>query len=418
MSRMPFKIVVFNVKYSENLGDGILALCIEHGLSQTGGGIEVETVDLAGRHGFGGANSGRRRHLLKLLQRLPKPARRLAVGFVVGRALRRLRGEWERKIAAADAVVIGGGNLFQDDDLNFPLKIGTVLDCVRRFDRPLAIYAVGVSSDWSVPARRLFARIGGVRLLHVSVRDRFAYDSWRRHFPVGPVPDIIPDPGLLIAQIADTTRVPSAGTTVAICVTEPVVLTRHASQTGPIPLGDAVGYHKLVNALIEDGFSVMLFCNGATEDHIFARTIVNEGSMVRHLTSGLLHLADRPADVGELLELLNAADAIVSHRLHACIAAYSLRIAHVGLSWDKKVEGFFRSVGREAYFVDEEYVTVSEIPALLKAALAQGIDQERYNLTMDCAETGMRRLRFALRPGLVSEYPMSDDVRGIAIGPR
>ncbi len=145
VSRTPFKIVVFNVKYSENLGDGILAFCIEHGLSQTGGGIEVETVDLAGRHGFGGASSSRRRHLLKLLQGLPKPARRLVVGFVVRRALRRQRGEWERKIAAADAVVIGGGNLFQDDDLNFPLKIGTVLDCVRRFDRPLAIYAVGVS---------------------------------------------------------------------------------------------------------------------------------------------------------------------------------------------------------------------------------------------------------------------------------
>ncbi|TCU32469.1 polysaccharide pyruvyl transferase family protein [Rhizobium azibense] len=418
MSRTPFKIVVFNVKYSENLGDGILALCIEHGLAQTGGGIEVETVDLAGRHGFGGASSSRRRHLLKLLQRLPKPVRRLAVGFFVQRALRRQRGEWERKIAAADAVVIGGGNLFQDDDLNFPLKIGTVLDCVRRFDRPLGIYAVGVSADWSEPARRLFARIGGVRLLHVSVRDRFAYDSWRSHFPAGPVPDIIPDPGLLIGQIALTTRGPNRGNKVAICVTEPVVLTRHASQTGPIPLGDAAGYRKLIEALIEDGLNVTLFCNGATEDHIFARTIVNEGSMARHLTSGVLHLADRPADVEQLLRLLNAADAIISHRLHACIAAYSFGIPHIGLGWDKKVEGFFRSVGREAYFVDAEHVPVSDIPALLRAALAQGIDQERYNLTMDCAETGMRRLRFALRPGLVSEYSIADDVRGIAAGPR
>ncbi|PKA39363.1 polysaccharide pyruvyl transferase family protein [Rhizobium sullae] len=418
MSRTPFKIVVFNVKYSENLGDGILALCIEHGLLQTGGGIEVETVDLAGRQGFGGTSSSRRRHLLKLLQRLPKPARRLAVGFVVRRRLRRQRVEWERKIAAADAVVIGGGNIFQDDDLNFPLKIGTVLDCVRRFDRPLAIYAVGVSANWSEPARRLFARIGGVRLLHVSVRDRFAYDSWRHHFPAGPAPDIIPDPGLLIHQLADTARVPSARKTVAICVTEPVVLKRHASQAGPIPLGDAAGYHKLINALIDDGFSVMLFCNGATEDHIFARAIVNEGTMVHHLTSGVLHLADRPTDVGQLLRLLNAADVILSHRLHACIAAYSLRIPHVGLSWDKKVEGFFRSVGREAYFVDAEHMPASETSALLKAALAQGIDQERYNLTMDCAETGMRRLRFALWPDLTSGCPMPDDVRGVAAGPR
>ncbi len=54
------KIVVFNVKYSENLGDGLLAQCIEAGLIRGAGHIEVETIDLAGREGFGMGGSGRR----------------------------------------------------------------------------------------------------------------------------------------------------------------------------------------------------------------------------------------------------------------------------------------------------------------------------------------------------------------------
>ena len=45
------KILVFNVKYSENLGDGLLADCIEETLRAEGG--EVETLDLAGRTAVG-----------------------------------------------------------------------------------------------------------------------------------------------------------------------------------------------------------------------------------------------------------------------------------------------------------------------------------------------------------------------------
>ncbi|MBB4567179.1 polysaccharide pyruvyl transferase family protein [Rhizobium leucaenae] len=391
------KIVVFNVKYSENLGDGLLARCVEAGLTKDAGHIEVETIDLAGREGFGmGGSSGRRQQALKVLHRLPPFARRWAVAHVLGRTLRKLRGQWDAKIAAADAVVIGGGNLFQDDDLNFPLKVGTVLDCVRRHNRPLAIYAVGVSSHWSAPASRLFERLKQTNCVHLSVRDSFAQDSWRQHFPDGPEAKIVHDPGLLTRALDsdDPDSVPSRQPTVGLCVTEPVILQRHASQkASAIPLQDIAEYRDLIRLLVQDGYRISLFCNGASEDQIFAQRIMDEASMQRLAKSGALQLAPRPRVPEELIRILRSTDVILAHRLHACIAAYSLGIPHVGLGWDKKVEGFFRSVGRQSYFANGSGTSVSDIAGLLKAAHSEGIESFRHRVILAEAEAGIVDMR-------------------------
>ncbi|WP_457580747.1 hypothetical protein [Ensifer canadensis] len=103
------KVIIFNVKYSENLGDGILAQCLETALARGTKGLEVKTIDLAGRTAFGTGGGGRRRQLLKVLQALPSFARRLIVRRVLGPKLRRLQVEWQKEIDTADAVVIGGG---------------------------------------------------------------------------------------------------------------------------------------------------------------------------------------------------------------------------------------------------------------------------------------------------------------------
>lgn len=391
------KIVVFNVKYSENLGDGLLAQCIETCLAQGADNIEVETIDLAGRQAFGAVKSGRRQQALKILHHLPAFARRLAVTRALRRTLQRLSVEWDRKIAAADAVVIGGGNLFQDDDLNFPLKVGTVLDCVRRHQRPLAIYAVGVSGHWSAQAARLFGRIDRTNLVHVSVRDRFAYDSWRRHFPGGPDPEIVHDPGLLTHELVRNGRQSTStklAPTVGICVTEPVILQRHASQkVSAIPLTTPADYRALIGLLVYEGHRVRLFCNGATEDQSFAERIIGDSTMAEFISAGKLQLAERPQTPEELIAILLSTNVILAHRLHACIAAYSLRIPHVGLGWDKKVEGFFRSVGRQSFFINGKASSPSDIARLLKKAHDEGIDAGRHKFVLADAHTGIVRIR-------------------------
>ncbi len=391
------KIVVFNVKYSENLGDGLLAECVESALASGRDEIEVETIDLAGRQAFATGHGGRRRFALELLHRLPPGARRRLVRVVLERRLRALRGQWDEKVAVADAVVIGGGNLFQDDDLNFPLKIGAVLDCVVRYDRPLAIYAVGVGGHWSEPAYHLFARLKQARLVHLSVRDGFAQDNWREHFPDGPDAKIVRDPGLLIQASPgqEGVRAPSKGPlTIGLCVTDPIVLHRHgAVQTDGIPFADVEAYRDLIELLLDDGQQVVLFCNGAKEDQAFAERIGASVARQRIATSGTLDVCRRPRLPIDLIQIIQSLDVVLAHRLHACIAAYALGIPHVGLAWDKKVEGFFNSVGRETYFIKGVSPPPKHVALLLKAAQQEGIEARRHRDTISEARAGISNMR-------------------------
>ena len=71
------KVAILNVKYSPNLGDGLLAECLERELVRHQPAMEIVAIDLAGRTAYGA--HGRHRALaLRTLERLPAPLRRTA----------------------------------------------------------------------------------------------------------------------------------------------------------------------------------------------------------------------------------------------------------------------------------------------------------------------------------------------------
>lgn len=392
------RVLIFNVKYSENLGDGLLAQCLERALSDYPD-MQVETIDLAGRTGFGTTHS-RRQLAIRALHLLPAFARRLAVKAMLRSKLEKLAQDWSAKIENADAVVVGGGNLFQDDDLNFPLKIGTLLDCIRKSGKPLAIYAVGVSGNWSPEAHQLFGRLNATSLMHLSVRDDLALQHWKRHFPSGVSPIVLPDPGLLTrslphASLGGENR--SLPAMAGICVTDPVILQRHAGgPASDIALKSVDEYRVLIRQLIADGYRIRLFCNGAREDQAFAERLLNEKTMQAYKARNWLSLAARPEKPEELIEILRSVSVVLAHRLHACIAAYSLAIPHVGLGWDPKVASFFKAVGRDAFFAAGPSATPAQIASLIKMAEDNSVGNVRRDTTLAAAAAGIETLYAAL----------------------
>ena len=397
------KVVIFNVKYSENLGDGILAQCLEAALARGSATLDVKTIDLAGRTAYGSGGGGRRRQLLKVLQALPSYARRLVVRRALAPKLHQLQAEWQKEIDAADAVVIGGGNLFQDDDLNFPLKVGAALDCIKRSGKPLAIYAVGASRDWSLQARRLFGAIEESQLVHVSVRDTIASRNWLGHFPTGPYARILPDPGLLTSEVIASHHLEPlkvADRPIGICVTDPLILHRHSSrQTHGIPFRRADDYCRLLGLMLDAGYRICLFTNGAQEDQAFARRILAEGTLAARVDSGDLYLATRPKTPEELVTIIASTQVILAHRLHACIAAYSLGVPSVGLGWDPKVDGFFQFVGRSGYFAGDAEISAQQIARLLEDAARKGIDPATHASILAQARDGIAQLRACFGAG-------------------
>lgn len=405
------KVLVFNVKFSENLGDGILAMCLECALVQARPDIQVETIDIAGREAFGETREGRKA-LLRLLELMPEVLRRLAVSAALARSLAHWRGMWLERARHADAAVIGGGNLFQDDDLNFPLKIGAVLDVLREAGVPVAIHAVGASRHWSLRARKLFAGLLGNRVVHVCTRDEQSRQNLRSYFGETFDVGICPDPGLLAAELlAGRTPPPGQceGTTVGICVTHPMILRRHSGlPISQVPLCGMPAYGELIDGLLGYGYKVLLFTNGAREDQGFLDGIMQMPANARRAAVGELRAAPRPRDPAELLGILQPLSAVVAHRLHANIIAYSLGIPHVGLGWDSKVRSFFEAVGRGRFLVEGRRAP-GEIAGDVSLAIAEGIDPARHAEQMDMARRGIEGMvgKFLSSPAERLPFEMS-----------
>ncbi len=113
------RVGVFNVKYSPNLGDGLLSECLEAELVRAIPGLSIASFDLAGRTDYG-AGGRFRGAALSLLQSSPTPVRQRVASLMLGRAMQRLAPTWRERLADVDVAVTGGGNLFSDADLNFP----------------------------------------------------------------------------------------------------------------------------------------------------------------------------------------------------------------------------------------------------------------------------------------------------------
>jgi len=228
------------------------------------------------------------------------------------------------------------------------------------------------------------------------VRDGFAQDSWRDHFPEGPAAKIVRDPGLLldVPQTNGSLCTPPGGRlTIGLCITDPIILQRHgAGQTDRIPFANINAYRELIELLLDDGQHVVLFCNGAREDQAFAERIRASVASRRVDTSGTLDISLRPEYPGELIRIIQSMDVILAHRLHACIAAYALAIPHVGLDWDRKVEGFFNSVARETYFI-KGAPPPKHVALLLKAAQQEGIEMRRHRDIISEARAGISNMR-------------------------
>lgn len=388
-------IHIVGVPYSDNLGDGIIADCLRAKLRRLRGGAEVQVIDLAGRHGYGDVSVRGKQGILALLNRLPTWARRLvAVPGILAVVLRRPFWGWLKALRPGDRVVIGGGQLLQDQDLNFPLKILLFGIAARVKGCRVGIFSVGVSREWSTPGRLMFqAAFRLMKLRHAAVRDPGSQESLHRHGVVGRLPvNLALDPGLFAAETYQAVVGTAKG--VGVNLADPREL-RHQNRFMSAQT-DIYGQHietwgKVIRELVDQGTQVILFTNGAREDEAYladliARLNLRQGEGVTVLP--------RPKTPEMLVGHIKGLDFLMAHRLHANIVAYSLGVPSLGLGWDDKLEAFYRVSGQSKFFLKAEDFTPAGIlsgyklrqasPALEgRSAVLAGFDEAAQRLLAD-----------------------------------
>ncbi len=400
------RIALLNVKYSPNLGDGLLSECLEAELARTfqsiAPGTEVFSIDLAGRRAYPPIAPSRRAALIAVLEALPATARGLATRLALTALVRLRLGRHVRaRLAGCDAVVLGGGNLLTDADLNFPMKIAGALGQAVRLRLPVAVYGVGANRQWSEAGRHLFGRaLGAAKLAYAAVRDARSQAAWRDLLvPQGVRPAVLSgDPGLLASCHFPRPPLPFDAPLAGLCVTAPMALRYHATG-GDVPSAAEARaaldawYGEAARALVQAGFRVALFTNGSPEDRDYLDAM---GPAWILAAKGPVTMTNPFADPGEMTWFIAGCQLVVAHRMHACIAAHSFAIPTIGLRWDVKLDSFFALAGRGHCIADTASLDGPSLTALARRAVAEGVDRAALENLIASTRGDIARMAAAL----------------------
>ncbi len=387
------RIRIFNVKYSPNLGDGLLSECLEQALIDCGADPDSWSVDLAGRTTYA-AGSQTRGLQMQVLRALPKPVRSLAVRAplaVQGR--RRWAPHYARSLEGAECVVIGGGNLIADLDLNFPTKISLALAAAAWRNIPVFIYGCGVSSGWSRQGLSLLeSAVAQGNIRKVWVRDERSRDLWNRLVGTGAGLEaaLARDPGLLAAErygiAAERTR--GGAPVFGLNVTSPLAVRYHACHAPSAGELDR-WYMAFARALLQRGYRLAVFSNGSPEDREYTARLRTRFQSLGAYGRISFPTADTPE---ELTALIATCDAIAAFRMHAIIAAYSCGVPFLALAWDPKLESFIQSVNLPDRLCTPIVTPAPDAAQMLVRAARRGIQPSERAKVMSEARHGVEHL--------------------------
>ena len=389
------RLALINVKYSPNLGDGVIAECLEATIRTMRPDWEVKSVDLAGREKFSNKASLARGFVLSALKRLPQPLRRTAMATLLKTLIsRNYSNHWGMQLSDVDAVIVGGGPLLSDADLNFPRKIHACLHETAERSPITALFGVGVSSNWSSRASSLFlTAFGEADLAYAAVRDGASQANWNRHIEGTPLPQasLCRDPGFLAADIYPAPIAhlrPDDRPLVGVGIVHPNTLSLHADEATLTARSALSFWVRLCDRLAERGYRICLFTNGPSDDEAFLNRVEARLSAE---SRAVVQRAPQPTVPAELVATLSQLDLVIAHRLHANIVAYAYGIASVGLSWDSKIPAFFDSIDRSAFAVSGATPDPIDVAVLAEKALATPIDPVGHARILQQTRDGIAR---------------------------
>ncbi|MDA0967539.1 MAG: polysaccharide pyruvyl transferase family protein [Proteobacteria bacterium] len=392
------KIAILNVKYSPNLGDGAIAECLENELAKNLPDAQIFSLDIGGLDDYGSSGSilGSKLNLTRRISFLPKSLQKTIKQNLMPIAVNlKYKKAWQQKLSNSNALIVGGGQLFMDIDNHFPIRITTAINTTPK-TTPVFVYAVGVSEAWTNRAINMYKRIFKQNKLKRSfVRDKDSQENWLNHFGT-PRPDFVRDPALLSESyygFIDKTPRKSKRKLIALGVSDPSDMVLSTGKESDIVCGDISFYMNIIEVLYNRGFDISLFTNGLDIEYMskVEKNIKTLDIKVQNRVK-ILPRAERPKD---LVKQIASADALIAHRLHANIIAYSYCIPHVGLVWDKKLIGFFKSVDRLEYLVTNN-IKPAEVVALLEKTLLEGVDKQMHKKVINEAKNNIKTLSISI----------------------
>lgn len=374
------RIAICGETYSQNLGDGVIADSLKWLLKQVDQSIEVFFVDFAGRTDFDIENidSATKPNRIRIIHRelakfsFYRKVMILPLWYFSKR--NKLRLFWKEALYGCDLVLIGGGQLLMDNDLGFPLKVRELVRIAQSLNKGIGFYACGVGRKWSWLGYHLLTdALLNESVLWVSVRDQGSCDTLRVLFPGANLKcSLSVDPAVCAAETYKI-HANSKSSAIGLGVSAPSGLSRHAAGSNDFTTKRVKQFWiDLANLLESEHRDFVFFTNGQLDDYTFAQSIVAEMSCSKAMKPPIL--LERACEPRVLTAQVAQCQAIVAHRLHANIIAYSLGVPSVGLIWDNKVEEFGKITGRSHFYLEPSRMNPYLVNERLQEAINVGVD--------------------------------------------
>jgi polysaccharide pyruvyl transferase WcaK-like protein len=367
------RIVLAGEVYSLNLGDGLIADTLRYLLLQVIPGSQVDYLDISRRAGWQepGVGYTLRRALFEFGQAHLGGVYTWLNGMRLELWLRQgSLAAWREQLREADALVIGGGQLLMDNQLNFPYKLGGVAQAAREMGVPVHLAACGVGDPWSPGGgRRLREVVEGA--VTVSVRDELSLARLRVYVPSAN-PHLSFDPAIWAAEVYGGAA--SKGDQIGIGVIHPHTFNQGFKSHERLPKAALVDcWLKVLAAVQSEGASIELFTNGSPADQAFALALQNATARRLNLACAV---AARPVTPQALVNTLRGYRTVVATRLHANVLAAAYGIPALGLAWDSKVNAFYQALGTPERCIDLKSCLADEVRTALYGAWQIGVPGE------------------------------------------
>ena len=127
---------------------------------------------------------------------------------------------------------------------------------------------------------------------------------------------------------------------------------------------------NIAKELQKRGYDYEFFTNGASEDYMIGERVIAK------LGVDKCKLVNRPVDARVLLETIASYSGIITCRMHSSIAAFTLGIPSVILSWNNKVDKYMEIVGYPDRAIPQTKFNATTIVNQMESAIRDGVSIE------------------------------------------
>jgi len=406
------KIAMCGLVKSENLGEMFIARSLEHLIADEAQkvepGIEVEyvEVDLLGRNDtiyeipdarerrlrnyYRYSEKGRLTEKVFLdLQRRGRKAKSKRTQNLISRARhliwstgrnyrKRLASYFDLKLEGVDYIVIDGAGLLEYSYNEYHWSLLLISEYAEKHGLEVVYNAIGRAGAFD-------ERDFGSTILKRAIRSRaVTYVSARDN-----VTEVqaCAGPGHTVKLLADSAfwmkEAYGIDTTVERSKIGIGLIRGNSLQGYGVEFGSkewTTLFAGIATVLQERGYEFEFFTNGLPGDITLGKRVL------KRLRLPDSYLVERPVDDEVLVDTINGYRALITCRMHSSIAAFTMGVPSVILSWNDKVEKLMEIIGYPERAIKQRDFQPEFIVDAMEKALAEGIDDGLLSAMKDKAK--------------------------------